>query len=68
MSDTHKWHSTRLVAARSMLETGLVSGEITVIVHKVSTINSSCTFPFPPGQVQALLTAPAALQAARLLS
>ena len=32
LSDTHKWHSTTLVTARSMLET--VSGEITVIVDQ----------------------------------
>ena len=52
-----------------MLETGLVSGEITMIVyHLVYKINSSCTFLVPPGQVLTLLTAPMALQAARSLS
>ena len=68
LSDTHTRQSTRVVTGRSMLETGLVSGEITMIVHKVYKINSSCTFLVPPGQVLTLLTAPMALQAARSLS
>jgi hypothetical protein len=59
-------YRSRLITGRSVLEGGFASGEITL--HKVYKIKSSCTFPIPPGQVSAPLTAPRALQAARLPS
>ena len=44
----------------------VIAGEIIIIAHEVHKINSSCTCPVPPGQVLPPLTAPMALQAARL--
>lgn len=66
--DAHGWDSMRSVGQGPPQDRGslrFVSGEMIVIVRYVYKINSSYTFPSPPGRVSAPLTALREPQAAR---